>query len=115
MKYILAFSLIVIGYIQFVTAHVPKSDTTKNLSKFMKPAIAAKDAPATCWFLGQIQGYAIALKNSGDPKAGKLLEVAKDGAGKCGGKNSLNLTETFTPEEWSRLSDLQKKLEILVL
>lgn len=115
MKNIFVLALITFGYHQFSLADVLKSDTAKNLSKLMKPAIEAKDAPATCWFLGQVQGYALALKNSGDAKGTKLLELAKEGAGKCGGKNSLNLSETFNQEEWSRLSELQKKIESLSL
>lgn len=115
MKNVLAFGFVVFGFHPFASADVLKSDTAKNLSKFMKPAIEAKDAPATCWFLGQVQGYALALKNSGDAKAEKILVLAKEGAGKCGGKNSLNVGETFTQEEWTRLSDLQKKIETLNL
>jgi len=114
-KIILTSVFIIIGIQQVCSAEVIKPDTAKNLSKFMRPAIEAKDAPATCWFLGQVQGYALALKNSGDAKATKILDLAKEGAGKCGGKNTLNLSETFTQEEWSRLSELQKKIETLNL
>ncbi|MNK26209.1 hypothetical protein D3C87_445410 [compost metagenome] len=115
MKNIIVFGLIIFGFYSFASADVLKAETAKNLSKFMKPAIEAKDAPATCWFLGQVQGYALALKNSGDAKVDRLLSLAKEGAGKCGGKNSLNVSETFTQEEWSRLSELQKKIETLNL
>lgn len=115
MKSIFSFSLVIIGFHSHTSAEVIKSDTAKSLSKFMKAAIEAKDAPATCWFLGQVQGYALALKNSGNLTSDKLLTLAKDGAGKCGGKNSLNLSETFTQEEWSRLSDLQKRIETINL
>ncbi len=115
MKNVLALSLSIVGFLPLANAEALKTDTAKNLSKFMKPAIEAKDAPATCWFLGQVQGYALALKNTGEAKADKILVLAREGAGKCGGKNSLNLSETFTQEEWSRLSDLQKKIEALSL
>lgn len=115
MKNVLASILVIFCFHPFASADVLKSDTAKSLSKLMKPAIEAKDAPATCWFLGQVHGYALALKNSGDAKADRLLTLAKEGAGKCGGKNSLNVGETFTKEEWSRLSELQKKIEILNL
>ncbi len=115
MKNIFALSIIILCSLQYANAEALKIDTARNLSKFMKPSIEAKDAPATCWFLGQIQGYALALRNSGDDKGLKLLDLTKEGAGKCGGKNSLNLSETFTAEEWSRLSELQKKIETLNL
>jgi len=32
------------------------------LSKLMKPAIEAKDAPATCWYLGEVRGFAFAAR-----------------------------------------------------
>ncbi len=115
MKNILVLPFIIFGFQQICCADSIKVDTGKSLSKFMKPAIEAKDAPATCWFLGQVQGYALAVRNSGEAKATRLLELAKDGAGKCGGKNTLNLSETFTSEEWARLSELQKKIETLSL
>jgi hypothetical protein len=113
-------NILTLGFAIFVSsvvchAETNKSDAAKKLSGFMKPAIEAKDAPATCWFLGQVQGYALALSNSGDAKGKKLLALTREGSGKCGGKNSLNLTETFTPDEWTRLSDLQKKIETLNL
>lgn len=88
-----------------------KTHTPKTFSKFMKAAIEAKDAPAACWYLGTAQGYLRALKDSGNQKATQLLTAIKDGEGKCGGKNSMDLKTTFTPEEWSRLSSLQQKIE----
>lgn len=88
-----------------------KAVTPKTFSKFMKAAIEAKDAPATCWYLGTAQGYLRTLKDSGNQKASQLLTDIKDGEGKCGGKNSLDLKTTFTPEEWVRLSSLQQKIE----
>jgi hypothetical protein len=106
---------LVFSFSQFARAEVIKYETAKNLSKFMKQTIDTKDAPATCWFLGQVHGYALALKNAGDAKGSKVFELAKAGAGKCGGVNSANASETFTPEEWLRLSDLQKKIENLSL
>ena len=39
-------------------------ESASALSKLMKPAIEAKDGPAACWFLGQVHGYSLALKNS---------------------------------------------------
>lgn len=113
-------NLFILGLIIFCSertcrAEAIKINTAKTLSKFMKPAIDAKDAPATCWFLGKVEGYALALRNLGDSRGIKLFELVKDGAGKCGGKNSLNLNETFTPEEWTRLSELQKKIEAFSL
>jgi hypothetical protein len=115
LKNIIVLGLIVFGTQSVCNAEALKTNTTAKLSKFMKPTIEAKDAPATCWFLGQVHGYALALKNSGDPKGIKILDLVRDGAGKCGGINTLNLSETFTTEEWSRLSDLQKKIESLKL
>lgn len=115
MKNILFMCLIFFGFQQFCSAETIKVETATALSKFMKPAIEAKDAPATCWYLGQVRGYALALRNSGNKKASKLVDIATNEVGKCGGINSLNLGETFTPEEWNRLSNLQKKIEALDL
>lgn len=113
MKSLSVFGLVIFGSSFSYGESVPvaKLDTAKNISKFMKPAIEAKDAPATCWFLGRVHGYALALKQLGDGKADKLVELVDKGAGKCGGKNSMNLNETFSKEEWGRLSELQKQIE----
>lgn len=90
-----------------------KMSTAQALSKFMKPAIEDKNGPATCWFLGQVHGYLLAMRNSGNDEAKKYFEIVKNSHGKCGEKNSLNLSETFTAEEWKRLSELQQKIETL--
>jgi hypothetical protein len=94
-----------------VSADMLKAEVAKTLSKLMKPAIEAKDAPAACWSLGRVEGYALALDKVGDAEGKKIYELAKNNMGKCGGKNTLNLGETFTAAEWTRLSELQKKIE----
>jgi hypothetical protein len=83
----------------------------KTFAAFMKKAIEAKDAPATCWYLGSAEGYIRALKNSGNEKAGQLMTSLQGAEGKCGGPDTMDVKATFTAEEWVRLSDLQKKLE----
>jgi hypothetical protein len=83
----------------------------KTYSKFMKTAIEAKDAPAACWYLGIAQGYLRALADAGNAKASKFASETKNAEGKCGGKNSLDLKNTFTVEEWTKLSALQQKIE----
>ncbi len=86
-------------------------ESASALSKLMKPAIEAKDGPAACWFLGQVHGYSLALKNSRVNGGEELFNMVKESAGQCGGANSSDLTKTFTAEEWVRLSELQKKIE----
>lgn len=86
-------------------------EPARTISKLMKPAMEAKDAPATCWYLGQVRGFALAAQNAGNKKAESLVALVTDNVGKCGGKNSLNLSETFTSEEWKRLSELQRQIE----
>lgn len=111
MKKLLLLILLSFGSLQICHAEGLKLRTAKVPSQFMKPAIEAKDAPATCWFLGQVHGYALALDNSGDEQGKQLYKFVRNSAGKCGGTNSLNLSETFTPDEWKRLSELRKKIE----
>ncbi len=86
-------------------------ESASSLSKLMKPAIEAKDGPAACWFLGQVHGYSLALKNSRVNGGEELFNMVKESAGQCSGTNSSDLTKTFTAEEWVRLSELQKKIE----
>ncbi len=88
-----------------------KPTAVKTYAHFMKSALEAKDAPATCWYLGLSEGYLQALKNTEDLKATQLYKEIKDQEGKCGGKNGQDLSKTFTSEEWIRLSELQKKIE----
>ena len=86
-------------------------ETAALISQLMKPAIEAKDGPATCWFLGQVQGYTLALRNTGVQGGEELFNLVKKSAGACGGGNEIDLKKTFTDEEWARLSELQKKIE----
>ena len=86
-------------------------ELASSLSQFMKPAIEAKDAPATCWFLGQVHGYSLALRNTRVNGGEELFNLVKESAGQCGGANGSDLKKTFTAEEWVRLSELQKKIE----
>ncbi|UYL07491.1 hypothetical protein B9G69_010590 [Bdellovibrio sp. SKB1291214] len=112
MKSLLVFGLVLGSQLSFAeSVPVAKFETARNISKVMKSSIEAKDAPATCWILGRVHGYALAMKQLGDTRAAKLVEFVDKGAGKCGGKNTLNLQETFTQEEWTRLSELQKQIE----
>jgi hypothetical protein len=92
-----------------------KPIAVKSFAKLMKEAIAAKDAPASCWYLGMSEGYLRAMKNSGNEKAASGLNNLQNAEGKCGGKNSMDLATTFTKEEWLRLSDVQKRIESLDL
>lgn len=95
----------------FCTAETLKIITPKSFARLMKVAIEAKDAPAACWYLGTAQGYLRAMRETGNKKAAQLLSETKDTEGKCGGKNTLDLKSTFTPEEWARLTKLQQKIE----
>lgn len=112
MKSLLGFSIVFLSMFGIAQAEPISPVAARSYATLMKKALDNKDAPAACWYLGMSMGYIRALKNSGNEKAAKLKEDIQGAEGKCGGINTMDLKATFTPEEWGRLSELQKRLEI---